>query len=105
MQLTTASGDLGLSASAQMTRMKNMSHEQQIAEVAGQFEAVFIRQFLSESLKPVIGGGALGGDIPGSDIYRSLMVDTLAEGIQQGGGMGLSSVIQLQLQAGPKKTS
>ncbi len=104
MQLTGASGDMGLNASEKMRRMSGMSQEKQVAEVAGQFEAIFIRQFLNESLKPMI-GGALGGNIPGSDIYRSMMVDTLADGVQKGGGMGLQSVIQLQLMAGGRGTA
>jgi Rod binding domain-containing protein len=97
MQVTNASGDMGLDASAAMRRMKNMSEAEQAAEAAGQFEKIFIRQFLGESMKPMI-SGCLGGDMPGGEIYRSLMIDTLADGIQNGGGMGLSNIIQLQLQ-------
>ncbi|MFA5256943.1 MAG: hypothetical protein WC360_02230 [Opitutales bacterium] len=97
MQLTTASGDMGLDASEQIRRIKNMPQSEQIAKVAGQFESIFLRQFLKDSLKPMI-KGCMGENSPGSDIYQSMIVDTIADGIQSGGGMGLSNVIQLQLQ-------
>ena len=88
---------MGLDAAEQIRRIKSMPQSEQIAKVAGQFESIFIRQFLKDSLKPMI-KGALGGDSPGSDIYQSMIVDTMADGIQNGGGMGLSNVIQFQLQ-------
>lgn len=97
MQVTNASADMGLDASAQMRRMGNLSKNEQIKEAANQFEMVFLRQFLGESLKPMI-KGCFGEDMPGGQIYQSMMVDTLADGIEKGGGMGLSNVLQLQLQ-------
>lgn len=97
MQLTTASGDMGLDPYKEMSRMKNMPKAEQIAQVAGQFEKIFLKQFLTESLKPMT-DGCLGNDMPGGDLYKSMMVDTLADGIESGGGMGLSNVLQLQLQ-------
>lgn len=82
--------------------MKHLSNEEQMAQVAGQFEKIFLKQFLTESLKPMT-DGCFGGDMPGGDLYKSMMVDTLADGIESGGGMGLSNVLQLQLQQlGPK---
>ena len=77
--------------------MKNLSKEEQLTKAAAQFEKIFVKQFLTESLKPMT-DGCFGDDMPGGDIYKSMMVDTLADGIQSGGGMGLSNVIQLQLQ-------
>jgi len=97
MQLTSASGDLGLNASEQMRQMKGLSKSEQVEKAAGQFEKIFLRQYLTEALKPMI-KGCMGEGGPGADIYRSMMVDTLADGIQSGGGMGLSNVIQLQIQ-------
>jgi Rod binding domain-containing protein len=102
MQLTTASGNMGLDPYEEMRRMKNLPQAEQAARVAGQFEQIFLKQFLSESLKPMT-EGVFGGDMPGGDIYKSMIVDTLADGIGKGGGLGLSNVLQLQLQQlGPK---
>lgn len=100
MQLTTASGDLGLDASAMTQRMSKMSENEQVAQVSKQFETIFIRQILNESLKPAMKSMLGGGEDPGSDIYQSLIVDTLAESIEEGGGLGISNIIQLQLQGG-----
>lgn len=97
MQVTNASGDMGLDASMQMRRMNGMSQEDQVKEAAGQFEKIFIRQFLGESLKPMI-KGCFSDEMPGGQIYQQMMVDTLADGIEKGGGMGLTNVLQLQLQ-------
>jgi Rod binding domain-containing protein len=97
VQLTNASGDMGLDPYKTMGHLSGMSREEQLKQVAGQFEKIFIKQFLHESLSSS-GGGILGGDMPGGDIYKSMMEDTLADGIESGGGMGLSNVLQAQLQ-------
>jgi Rod binding domain-containing protein len=98
MQLTTASGDMGLNPYEQMHRMEELPREQQMAKVAGQFEAIMVRQFLTEAMKPMTDGCFNDEDMPGGNIYKSMMVDTLADGVENGGGLGLSNVIQLQLQ-------
>ena len=103
MQLTTASGDMGLDAYAQMRQMDKLPKSEQLTKAAGQFEGLMVKQFLTESMKPLIKGCFDDEDVPGADIYQSMMVDTLANGIESGGGLGLSNVIQLQLQASPKK--
>jgi Rod binding domain-containing protein len=98
MQLTTATGDMGLNPYEQMHRLENLPRDQQMAKVAGQFEGIMVRQFLTEAMKPMTDGCFSDEDMPGGDIYKSMMVDTLANGIESGGGMGFSNVIQLQLQ-------
>lgn len=97
MQLTTASGDMGLDPYQEMRRMKNLSQAEQMKRAATGFETVLVKQFLTESFKTTT-EGCFGGNIPGGDIYKSMMVDTLADSIEKGGGMGLSNVLQVQLQ-------
>jgi Rod binding domain-containing protein len=97
MQLTTASGDLGLDPYGEMGRMKHLSKSEQMTKVAGQFEKIFLKEFLAKSLKPMT-DGCFGDDMPGGDQYKSMMVDALADGIESGGGLGLSNVLQIQLQ-------
>lgn len=98
MQITNASGDMGLDASAMMRRIGEKSRDEQVKEAAQQFETIFIRQYLSETMKNM-GKSMLGGDeMPGGQYYQQMMVDTLADSIESGGGIGLTSVIQAQLQ-------
>jgi len=62
----------------------------QLAKVASQFEEVFVRQLLQTSK---IGGD---GKEEGSG-YASMAVDSLAQGITAGGGLGIAKQIQAAL--------
>lgn len=70
--------------------------EEKLGAASQQFEAILLRQFLSESMKPLLEGG------PSGQVYGYLLTDTLADSMSKGGGMGLSSVIQAQLGKGMK---
>jgi len=61
------------------------------AEVSRQFESILMRQFLSESMKPLLEGG------PSGQVYGYLVTDSLAETMSKGGGLGLSHILQAQL--------
>lgn len=61
--------------------------------VAGQFEAIMLRQLLSESVGSMVGGE----DSAQGSVYGYLMTDVLAQKLSAGGGMGLSKVIERQL--------
>lgn len=62
-----------------------------LAEASRQFESILLRQFLGESMKPLLEGG------PSGQVYGYLLTDTLADSLSKGGGLGLSSVLQAQL--------
>lgn len=62
-----------------------------LGEASRQFEAILLRQFLGESMKPLLEGG------PSGQVYGYLLTDSLADSLSKGGGLGLSSVIQAQL--------
>jgi Rod binding domain-containing protein len=66
--------------------------------VAGQFEAILLRQFLSQSVGSMMGGDK---DTQGS-IYSYFLTDTLAQKLAAGSGMGLAKVLAQQL--APKGT-
>ncbi len=66
-----------------------------IADSARQFEAMMVRQVLSETFKPA--PAAKGQAMPGSDIYQSFMTDTVADNISKGGSLGISNLLQSQL--------
>jgi len=68
-----------------------------IQEATAQFEAVMVRQFLDEALKPMI-EGALPSDGPGSEMIRYWTTDSLAQAMSKQSVFGLSSVLQQQLQ-------
>lgn len=66
-----------------------------IADSARQFEAMMVRQVLSETFKP--SPTTKGQGMPGSDIYQGFMTDTVADNISQGGSLGISHLLQSQL--------
>ena len=80
----------------QPSRLKNADNAkaedpEQTADVARQFEAILLRQILSESMKPLLEDG------PSGQVYGYLLTDSLADSISKGGGMGLASILQTQL--------
>ena len=64
------------------------------AEVARQFEAILVRQFLTESMRPLLEGQKTG------QVYGYLLTDALADSITKGGGLGIRSVLEAQLRVG-----
>lgn len=77
---------------------------EQAAKAAKQFEAILVRQLLEPSLKSMMSG--FGGEgSPGSDVYGYFFVDSLANAITDGGGLGLSSILQMQFTGADSRTS
>jgi flagellar protein FlgJ len=60
-------------------------------DVARQFEAILVRQILSESMKSVLEHGKEG------QVYGYYISEALADGITKGGGLGLRSILESQL--------
>jgi Rod binding domain-containing protein len=60
-------------------------------EVARQFEAILVRQMLSESMKTLVEGSE------GQHAYGYFISEALSDGITRGGGLGLRSVLESQL--------
>ncbi|MEI7551978.1 MAG: hypothetical protein WCL24_06570 [Verrucomicrobiota bacterium] len=61
-------------------------------KVAGQFEAILVRQLLSRSV-----GSMLGGENVAGSVYGDLMTDALAQNLTAGPGLGLGRMIEQQL--------
>jgi Rod binding domain-containing protein len=61
-------------------------------KVAGQFEAILVRQLLSKSV-----GSMLGGDDVAGSVYGDMMTDVLAQNLTAGQGLGLGRMIEQQL--------
>lgn len=67
-------------------------------EVSRQFEAILVRQILSESMKSLLENGKDG------QVYGYFITEALADGITRGGGLGLRSVLETQLRQSPAPT-
>ena len=74
--------------------LAHLPPDQQVKSVAGQFEAILLRQFLQDSVSNMVGGEESGA---AGNMYGYMLTDVLATKISEGGGMGLSAVIQKQL--------
>jgi Rod binding domain-containing protein len=67
--------------------------------VAGQFEAILVRQLLGKSMTSMLGSG----DGVAASVYGDLLTDVLAQNLSAGRGLGLGQFIQQQLS--PRGTS
>jgi Rod binding domain-containing protein len=70
---------------------KTKSGTDKSAETARQFEAIMVRQLLSESMKNLAGSGS------GSQVYGYFVTNSLADAMTKGGGIGLTHILQAQL--------
>ena len=68
-----------------------------IKKAVGQFEAIILRQLLEPSIAPVMSGGLGGASGTGGGIYGYMLTDVLATNLAQGGGLGLSKMLEKQL--------
>ena len=80
----------------EMAHSKNISQKQKNAAVSQQFEAVLVKQFLKEALKPMF-KGVFNEDAGAHRMYRHFFTDAISESVAQGGGFGVSSILQQQL--------
>jgi flagellar protein FlgJ len=91
MDIAAISSQLSPTGLEQIDASKNTHDPKKIARVSRQFEAILLRQFLGESMKPLLQGG------PSGQVYGYMLTDSLANEISEGGGLGLAHVIQAQL--------
>ena len=75
---------------------KSLSEDQKIGEASRQFEAVLLRQFLSESQKPTI-KSEFTDDSNTAGIYQDMITNQLADSLSRGGGIGLAKTFERQL--------
>jgi len=75
---------------------QSLSQDQKIAEASKQFEAILLRQFLSESQKPMV-QGELEDDSTTSSIYQDMISNQLSESLSSGNGIGLAKMFEHQL--------
>ena len=63
---------------------------------AKEYESVFISQFLGSMISGKSTDGPTGGG-EGEEMFRSLIVDQYAKGIQQRGGFGIAAQMKAEL--------
>ena len=80
-----------LAASTQVTE------KEKVAEVSRQFEAVLLRQILSQAQKPLFKSTFVDGKGAASAIYQDMITQQLADGISEGGSFGFGKVLEKQL--------
>jgi len=81
-----------------------ISEEEKIAGVSRHFEAIMIRQFLTEAYKPVLDPKD-GDNNSVNDIYKDMMIESLADSISKSGNFGLAQSFQSQMVHPKKKAS
>jgi Rod binding domain-containing protein len=86
---TTSSLPGGLNLHA----LANESPAAQRKTVAGQFEAILLRQFLNDSVGSMMGGE----DTAQGSVYGYMLTDTMAQSMAAGGGLGMAKIIEQQL--------
>ncbi len=80
----------------EMAHSKHASELEKNAAVSHQFESVLVKQFLKEALKPMF-KGVFNEDGGAHRMYRHFFTDAISESIATGGGFGMSSILQQQL--------
>jgi Rod binding domain-containing protein len=75
---------------------KDLTEDQKIGEVSKQFEAILLRQFLSESQKPVI-QSEFTDNSTSAGIYQDFITNQLADSLSRSGGIGLAKTFEHQL--------
>jgi Rod binding domain-containing protein len=83
---------------------KSLSEHQKIAEASRQFEAMLLRQILSETQKPVI-QSEFSDNSTAAGIYQDLATNQMADGMSKSGTFGFAQVFERQLDHPAAKNS
>jgi peptidoglycan hydrolase FlgJ len=75
---------------------KNVSEQDKIGEACKQFEAVLLRQILSEARKPMT-NTTMNPNSTANSIYNDMIDHQLAKDMSQSGAVGLAKSLQSQL--------
>jgi Rod binding domain-containing protein len=67
-----------------------------MAKAAQEFEAMFLAQLLQPMFQGVDMSG-LGGDSPGSDVYKEMLVKEYGKSIARAGGVGIAEQVQHEM--------
>ena len=76
---------------------KEVPQEAKVKEVSRQFEAVLLRQILSQAQKPMFKSSLMAGSATTNAIYQDMVTQQLADRISEGGTFGFANVLEQQL--------
>lgn len=84
---------------------KQLSESDKIGEASRQFEAVLLRQILSQAQKPLFKSSLFPSGGTANAIYQDMVTQQLADRISEGGTFGFASVLKREMTAefGDKK--
>ena len=82
----------------------SIPQDEKVREVSRQFEALLLKQILSQANKPLFEGGLLSGGGSTNAIYQDVVNQQLADRISQGGTFGFARVLETQLALPGKAT-
>lgn len=80
----------------QLAANTHVSKQEKIGEASRQFEAMLLRQILSDAQKPLF-SSALLGESTAQGIYRDMVVRQLADSISESGSFGLAKLLEQDL--------
>ena len=83
---------------------KHLTEQQKIAEASRQFEAIMLRQILSEAQKPVI-TSEFTDNSTAAGIYQDFITNSLADSMSKSGTLGLAKIFEQQLSHPSPKTA
>ena len=73
-----------------------VSEQEKLAEVSRQFEAILLRQILSQAQKPLFESNLVSSSSSNA-IYQDLITHQLADRISEGGSFGFAKLIEKEL--------
>lgn len=94
--LNIAGGAMAALQNQPVAQPKAAPNMADIDKAAKEFESVFIAQFLGAMFSGIKADGITGGG-EGEMMFRSLMMDKYAEGLQAQGGFGLAAQVKAQM--------
>jgi len=86
----------GISFGQDLDRLKQLPEREAIGRLSREFEAIFVREILKNAQKTVIESSITRED-GASAIYRDMMVEHLANGIRDAGGLGVAEALERDL--------
>ena len=75
---------------------KNLTEKQKIHEASRQFEAILLRQILSETQKPVI-TSEFTDNSTAAGIYQDFIVNQMSDSLSKSGALGFAKIFEQQL--------
>ena len=75
---------------------QSLTQDQKIAEASRQFEAMLLRQILSESQKPMI-NSEFTDNSTAAGIYQDFIVNQMSESMSKSGKLGFAKIFEQQL--------